>query len=77
MDAAHVLLGRPWQFDRKTKHDGFRNTYSFHKDGVSITLLPLDIRSTPTSDSTLFLKSADFEASAKHCPFVFALVVTE
>ncbi|GKE37907.1 reverse transcriptase domain-containing protein [Tanacetum coccineum] len=22
MDAAHILLGRPWQFDRKTKHDG-------------------------------------------------------
>ncbi|GJW94118.1 hypothetical protein Tco_0173790 [Tanacetum coccineum] len=21
MDAAHILLGHPWQFDRKTKHD--------------------------------------------------------
>ncbi|GJU22577.1 reverse transcriptase domain-containing protein [Tanacetum coccineum] len=34
MDAAHILLGRPWQFDRKTKHDGFQNTYSFKKDGI-------------------------------------------
>ncbi|GKG45178.1 hypothetical protein Tco_0495256, partial [Tanacetum coccineum] len=28
-----LLLGRPWQFDRRTIHDGMRNTYSFDKDG--------------------------------------------
>ncbi|GJY96475.1 RNA-directed DNA polymerase [Tanacetum coccineum] len=42
MDAAHILLGRPCQFDRKTKHDGFQNTYSFKKDDVNITLVPFD-----------------------------------
>ncbi|XP_076909541.1 uncharacterized protein LOC143566842 [Bidens hawaiensis] len=26
MDACHILLGRPWQYDRRAKHDGFRNT---------------------------------------------------
>ncbi|GKE45365.1 reverse transcriptase domain-containing protein [Tanacetum coccineum] len=44
MDAAQILLGRPWQFDKKTKHDGFQNTYSFKKDGVNITLVPFDSR---------------------------------
>ncbi|KAI9184867.1 hypothetical protein LWI28_001955 [Acer negundo] len=29
MDACHLLLGRPWQYDRKVYHDGFKNTYSF------------------------------------------------
>ncbi|GJW48264.1 putative nucleotidyltransferase, ribonuclease H [Tanacetum coccineum] len=33
MDACHLLLGRPWQFDRRIIHDGMRNTYSFDKDG--------------------------------------------
>nr|GEU80254.1 hypothetical protein [Tanacetum cinerariifolium] len=42
MYAAHILLGRPWQFDRKTKHDGVQNTYSFKKDGLNITLVPFD-----------------------------------
>ncbi|GJY38339.1 RNA-directed DNA polymerase [Tanacetum coccineum] len=42
MNAAHILLGCPWQFDRKTKHDGFQNTYSFKNDGVNITLVPFD-----------------------------------
>ena len=25
MQAGHLLLGRPWQFDRKVRHDGFTN----------------------------------------------------
>ncbi|KAJ0442908.1 putative transcription factor interactor and regulator CCHC(Zn) family [Helianthus annuus] len=44
MDACHILLGRPWQYDRRAKHDGFRNMYSFKKDGVNITLAPCDPR---------------------------------
>ncbi|XP_027368321.1 uncharacterized protein LOC113874283 [Abrus precatorius] len=41
MDACHLLLGRPWQYDRKIVYDGFKNTYSFVKDGVRIKLTPL------------------------------------
>ena len=40
MDACHILLGRPWLFDRKVVHDGYLNTYSFSKDGKKITLAP-------------------------------------
>ena len=41
MHAGHILLGRPWQFDRKAVHDGFLNRYSFVKDGRKVTLTPL------------------------------------
>nr|XP_025608056.1 uncharacterized protein LOC112701524 [Arachis hypogaea] len=41
MDACHLLLGRPWQYDRRAIHDGFKNTYSFIKDGKKIVLAPL------------------------------------
>ena len=41
MDACHILLGRPWQFDRKVIHDGERNCYKFEKDGIKHTLVPL------------------------------------
>nr|GEX50051.1 hypothetical protein [Tanacetum cinerariifolium] len=34
MDAAYILLGSPWKFDRKTKYDGFQNTYSSKIDGT-------------------------------------------
>lgn len=40
MDAYHILLGRPCQFDRKMIHDGFKNAYTFTKEGKKIVLLP-------------------------------------
>jgi hypothetical protein len=40
MDACHLLLGKPWQYDRGAHHDGGKNTYSFMFDRVRITLLP-------------------------------------
>jgi hypothetical protein len=44
MHAGHILLGRPWQFDRKATHDGFKNRYSFVKDSKTVTLVPLTPR---------------------------------
>ena len=41
LSVGHILLGRPWQYDRKVMHDGFRNRYNFVKDGKSVTLVPL------------------------------------
>ncbi|KAJ9541339.1 hypothetical protein OSB04_027845 [Centaurea solstitialis] len=56
MDACHLLLGRPWLYDRRVKHDGFRNTYTFKKDGLNITLAPFDPRQEE-SRSMLVTKS--------------------
>ena len=44
MDACHLLLGRPWQYDRKVVHDGFKNTYYFEKDGLKIILGPFKMK---------------------------------
>lgn len=44
MDACHVLLGRPWQWDRRVTHEERSNTYAFHKDGVKIVLVPVDVK---------------------------------
>nr|KYP35564.1 hypothetical protein KK1_043387 [Cajanus cajan] len=41
LDASHILLGRPWQFDKKTIHDGLTNKISFHHLGKKIVLCPL------------------------------------
>jgi hypothetical protein len=41
MDACHLLLGRPWQYDRRAHQDGYANTYSFIKEGIKIKLTPL------------------------------------
>ncbi|XP_071704897.1 uncharacterized protein [Rutidosis leptorrhynchoides] len=77
MDACHLLLGRPWQFDRKTRHDGFRNTYSFIKDGVSITLAPLDTRKKSSVDPNMFLSRAENRQEAKITNLMYALVMAK
>nr|GEV38517.1 reverse transcriptase domain-containing protein [Tanacetum cinerariifolium] len=77
MDAAHILLGRPWQFDRKTKHDGFQNTYSFKKDGVNITLVLFNSHQTHVEGCNLFIKKNSFEELMKTSPYVFTLVVVK
>jgi hypothetical protein len=41
MAVCRVLLRRPCQYDRKTTHDGRRNTYSLENDGHKHVLLPL------------------------------------
>jgi hypothetical protein len=53
MDVCHVLLGRPWQYDRNVAHDGRMNTYTLEKDGRTHRLLlikdkevNLEVRST-------------------------------
>jgi len=40
MEACHILLGRPWQFDKKTMHNGLTNEITFtHKEKKFILYL--------------------------------------
>jgi hypothetical protein len=41
MEVSHLLLGRPWQFDRSVIHDSRTNEYSFMHFGQMISLAPL------------------------------------
>nr|KYP37512.1 Transposon Ty3-I Gag-Pol polyprotein [Cajanus cajan] len=41
LEASHVFLGRPWQFDKKTINDGPTNKISFQHLGRKIVLCPL------------------------------------
>ncbi|XP_071688527.1 uncharacterized protein [Rutidosis leptorrhynchoides] len=77
MNACHILLGHPWQFDRKIKHDGFTNTYSFCKDSLNITLALLDTRRKNDGEPNLFLSRSLFTKEIKNTPLLFAIVVAE
>ncbi|RDY14129.1 hypothetical protein CR513_00853, partial [Mucuna pruriens] len=43
MEVGHILLGRPWQFDRKLTHNGYTNHFSFLYNEHKITLAPLSL----------------------------------
>lgn len=62
MDACHILLGRPWQYDKRVVHDGIFNSYSFQWLGKKMVLLHFSPKhnpkqthhmSTPLTKSTL------------------------
>jgi hypothetical protein len=44
MDICHILLGRPWQFDKNVIHNGRNNTYTLEKNGRTHMLLPMEER---------------------------------
>nr|KYP38103.1 hypothetical protein KK1_040668 [Cajanus cajan] len=41
MEACHILLGRPWQFDKQTNHDGLTNKITFTHKGRKFVFHPL------------------------------------
>ncbi|KAF8045797.1 hypothetical protein N665_4402s0001, partial [Sinapis alba] len=41
LEASHILLGRPWQYDKRVVHDGFTNRHTFAQNERQITLVPL------------------------------------
>jgi len=87
MDACHLLLRRPWQFDKNAIHNGRSNTYTFKLKGRSYTLTPLlPSQVQPiqkpngegnTSEKALFLSEAWVERSINKGGIVLALFVSE
>ncbi|GJZ73154.1 putative CCCH-type zinc finger family protein, partial [Tanacetum coccineum] len=78
MDAYHILLGRPWQFDRCTTHDGRSNTYTFNKDNLKVTLVPSkELGHTKLSkrNNENLLSISKFMGNVDESGMIFALVV--
>ncbi|RDY12117.1 hypothetical protein CR513_03143, partial [Mucuna pruriens] len=46
MEAPHLLLGRPWQYDKKVIHDGVTNMFTFIQTGRKVVLKPLSLKTT-------------------------------
>lgn len=57
MDMCHLILGRPWEFDRRILHDGAKNTYRFTWETHQILLLPTPDKSSHSPRSDLRLQS--------------------
>ncbi|XP_019056473.1 PREDICTED: uncharacterized protein LOC109115993 [Tarenaya hassleriana] len=61
MQAGHIFLGRPWQFDREVIHDGQVNQYSFVHNKRKVVLAPL----SPSQVHEIQLKLAKESESKK------------
>lgn len=62
MDACHLLLGRPWKFDKETIRDGKKNDYIFKKDGSTFKIQYLldEGETQPMGPNILFVDENEF-----------------
>ncbi|XP_076920515.1 uncharacterized protein LOC143581663 [Bidens hawaiensis] len=74
IDACHLLLGRPWEYDRSIEHDGRSNTYSFMFSGVKITLVPRKPKQLATKQSGNLLTISQFEDELVEADNVLVLI---
>ncbi|KAF9618679.1 hypothetical protein IFM89_002374 [Coptis chinensis] len=58
IEVCHLLLGRRWQFDHRSIHDGAKNTHSFLYNGRKLILEPLKPPDIETTMCTTFLAEA-------------------
>lgn len=76
MNICHMLLGRPWQFDRHAIHDGWANTYTLTKDGVKHKLEPLKEKEENVCSSAIiyFIDGKEFLQGMKHEHMCFSII---
>uniref|UniRef100_A0ACD5Y723 Uncharacterized protein n=1 Tax=Avena sativa TaxID=4498 RepID=A0ACD5Y723_AVESA len=79
MDASHVLLGRPWQFDVDATHKGKQNSYSFTWNKRKIIILPNQSNGNTSKEEgksmlTLSHTSNEFMEDMKEANMCVALI---
>eukprot|EP00253_Pinus_taeda_P022762 PITA_22762 len=76
MDVYHLLLGRPWQFDRSAVHDGKTNCYKFVKDWIKHTLVPIKEETTAEASGVkaLLLGGKEFIKQIEDSEINFAVI---
>ena len=67
MQASHILLGRPWMYDRNVMHNGRTNAYSLVMNGEPITLKPLSPKSVCTLQASMKASVTAYEKSKREC----------
>nr|XP_043611716.1 uncharacterized protein LOC122583367 [Erigeron canadensis] len=74
MDACHLLLGRPWEYDCDVEHIGRKNTYSFLFNNVKITLLPSKPKVVATKPTGTLLTRSQFEDELEEDDDIYVLI---
>ncbi|KAI0522935.1 hypothetical protein KFK09_005324 [Dendrobium nobile] len=77
MDACHLLLGRPWQFDRKTVHNGFANTYTLTQGPETIVLMPAKFSLEDMGNAQLMVTQAECRMALQQSEGGYLVLVKE
>nr|XP_034929565.1 uncharacterized protein LOC118060451 [Populus alba] len=80
MDACHIILGRPWQFDVDAIYKGRDNVYIFMSKGQKVVLGPIKeefsvVKPKAKGKSILLVDGENFIDEAKKTGELFAVVI--
>ncbi|XP_021887139.1 uncharacterized protein LOC110806550 [Carica papaya] len=65
MSAGHILLGRPWEFDREANHEGKSNKYRIVHKQKAYTLVPLTPQQVHKDHLRMREKRLEYESELK------------
>ena len=65
MSVCHLLLGRPWQFDKAITHDGRTNYYSFKWNNKVLVLRPMTPSQIITDNAKTLVRAQEKQSSSK------------
>ncbi|KAL5543726.1 hypothetical protein UlMin_007510 [Ulmus minor] len=82
MDTCHILLGRPWQYDKDITYQGKANTCSFLWHGREAVLMPSSIKTTKKkepqpSQSLLAISGSELHQAVRNSDDLLTLLVKE
>ncbi|KAL5546987.1 hypothetical protein UlMin_006674 [Ulmus minor] len=82
MDTCHILLGRPWQFDRDMTYKGEANTCSFTWHGREVILLPNSskvskVKVPQSHQALLSISSPELQSELLEHSYLMALIVKD
>ncbi|KAL5568451.1 hypothetical protein UlMin_025026 [Ulmus minor] len=82
MDTCHILLGRPWQFDRDVTYKGKANTCSFTWHGREVILLPNSskvskVKVPQSHQALLSISGPELQSELPEHSYLMALIVKD
>ncbi|XP_074290381.1 uncharacterized protein LOC141617104 [Silene latifolia] len=77
MSACHILLGRPWQFDREVVHQGRDNIYIISKGKNRFHLKPLSPNKVRKKNENLFINAKEFVEALEQGEQAYVLMVRD
>ncbi|XP_074306808.1 uncharacterized protein LOC141642043 [Silene latifolia] len=77
MSACHILLGRPWQFDREVVHQGRDNIYIVRKGKNRFHLKPLSPNKVRKKNENLFMNVKEFVKALEQGEQAYVLMVRD
>lgn len=79
MDACHLLVGMPWQYDRVVTHNSQKNSYSFmwHNTGIMPMAQKEVVLKPPIEKGTNLLIRGVFVEEMEDIQFGYVLVAKE